>query len=153
MLAALLTVPAHAQRASLAVSGFPVIFPSPTVADLDVGILTSSTATTFTVEALSGQPIPRLTIVSIRCEIPCPVTGTKAPGTLRWRRADLPLWMPLGTTDVQIESRVVERRLPYPQSNNPWTNSIYWQALVGWTIDAPAANTFNIVMTLTLTTP
>lgn len=153
MLAALLTVPAYAQRASLSVSGYPVVFPAPTVADLDVGQLTSSTATTFTVEALSGQPIARLTIVSIRCAAPCPATGTKSPGTLRWRRADLPLWNPLTTSDVTIESRVVQRLLAFPQSNNPWSNSVYWQALVGWTTDAPAANTFNIVMTLTLTAP
>lgn len=153
MFTALLTVSAHAQRTSLNVSGFPVVFATPTAADLDAGTLPSGTATTFVVEVIAGQPIPRLTIVSIRCQLPCPATGTKPVTGLQWRRADLPVWNTLTTIDVPIESRVVERRLPLPQSNNPWSNSLYWQALGGWTTDAPGINTYNIVMTLTVTAP
>jgi hypothetical protein len=150
---ALVTVPLHAQRTTLTVSGFPVVFAAPTAADLDGGTLSSSTATTFTVEVTAGQPIARLTTVSIRCQAPCPATGSMSMAALLWRRADLGVWTPLTTMDVPIESRIVGRRLPLPQSNNPWSNSLYWQALADWTSNAPGANTFNIVMTLTVTTP
>lgn len=152
LLTALLTVPLHAQRANLTVSGFPVVFAAPTTADLDAGILASSTATTFTVEVTAGQPIPRLTLVSIRCQAPCPASGTKSMAAVMWRRADLGVWTPLTTLDVPIESRLVDR-LPLPQTNNPWSNALYWQTLIDWTADTPAIHIFNIVITLTVTTP
>ena len=150
---AILAVPLHAQRTSLNVSGYPVVFAPPTAADLDAGIISSATPTTFTVEILGGQPVARLTAVSIRCQAPCPVTGTKSPASLQWRRADLSVWTPLTTVDVPVDSRLVQRNLPLPQSNNPWSNSIYWQSVVGWTTDPPGIHTFNIVMTLTVTAP
>lgn len=147
---ALLTVPLHAQRGTLTVNGFPVVFAAATAADLDAGILMSGTATTFTVEITGGQPIPRVTTVSIRCQAPCPATGTKSMAALMWRRADLGAWVPLTTVDVPIESRVVER---IPATNNPWSNALYWQAMVDWTADTPAIHTFNIVITLMVTAP
>ena len=150
---ALVTVPLHAQRATLTVSGFPVVFAAPTATDLDAGTLSSGTATTFTVAVTAGQPIPRLTTVSIRCQAPCPATGSMSAAALQWRRADQGAWIPLTTVDVPIESRIIDRGLPLPQSNNPWSNSMYWQALIGWTVNASGANTYNIVMTLTVTTP
>jgi hypothetical protein len=150
---ALLIAPLHAQRTNLTVSGYPVVFTPPTAADLDAGIISSSTPTTFTVEIVGGQPQPRLTTVSIRCQAPCPATGTKLPASLQWRRADLAVWTALSTVDVPVDSRVVQRNLPLPQSNNPWSNTIYWQTVVGWTSDAPGIQTFNIVMTLTVTAP
>lgn len=150
---AILTVPLHAQRTSLNVTGYPVVFAPPTATDLDAGTIASITPTTFTVEVLGGQPVPRLTLVSIRCQAPCPVTGTKSAASLRWRRADLSVWTPLTTIDVPVDSRIVQRGLALPQSNNPWSNAVYWQTLVGWTSDPPGIHTFNIVMTLTVTAP
>ena len=150
-ISALGALPASAQRTQLTVTGFPVSFPAATPADLTAGTLASATVTTFTVEALGGQPNARLTVVSIRCEAPCPAVGSKSPASVRWRRADLGTWNALTTNDVQIESRIITRSLALPASNNPWSNSLYWQALVGWTTDPPASNTFNIVMTVTVT--
>jgi hypothetical protein len=150
-ISALGALPAWAQRTQLTVTGFPVVFAAPTPADLTAGSLTSATVTSFTVEALGGQPNARLTVVAIRCQVPCPAVGNKSPASLRWRRADLGTWNALTTTDVQIESRIITRGLALPASNNPWSNSLYWQALVGWTTDPPSNHTYNIVMTVTVT--
>ena len=145
-------VPAHAQRTTLSVSGFPVVFPAPTAAELTSGVVTSPTATTFTINAQTGTTAQRTTIVSIRCEVPCPVGGTKSVAQLRWRRADLSAWNTLTTSDVIIESRPVFRSQPLPASNDPWSNSLYWQFQVSWS-DPPETSTYNIVMTLTVTVP
>ena len=144
---------AHAQRTIFTVSGFPVTFPAPTAAELTAGSVTSATAITFTVNAQTGSSTQRTTTVSIRCQAPCPQTGTKATGTLRWRRADQAVWNTLTTSDVDIESRPVFRNQPLPASNDPWSNSLYWQFLVDWMTDTPGTSTFNIVMTLTVTVP
>jgi hypothetical protein len=148
-----LSVPAQAQRTIFTVSGFPVTFASPTAAELTAGSITSANAITFTVNAQTGTSTQRTTTVSIRCDAPCPATGTKSMATLRWRRADQAAWNTLTTSDVVIESRPVFRNLPLPLSNDPWSNSLYWQFLVDWTNDTPGTSTFNIVMTLTVTTP
>lgn len=153
MLVAVLTGHVYAQPTTVTVSGFPVTFPPVTAADLDAGILSSSTPTSFTVEITGGQPVARTTIVTLRCQAPCPVTGSKPAAQLQWRRADLPFWQTLSTTDVEVERRVVERRLPLPQSNNPWSATLYWQTLLDWSTDSPGIHTFDIVLTLTVTAP
>src|SRR5690554_1431766 len=91
MLAVLLASPVQAQRATLTVTGFPVTFGPPTIADLDAGILTSNSATTFTVQ-MQTVGATRTTTVSIRCQTPCPASGTKPPAGLQWRRADSGTW-------------------------------------------------------------
>jgi hypothetical protein len=145
--------PMQAQRTIFTVSGFPVTFPTPTAAELTAGAITSANAITFTVNAQTGNPSQRTTTVSIRCQAPCPQSGTKSIGTLRWRRADLAAWNTLTTSDVVIETRPVFRNQPLPASNDPWSNSLYWQFLVDWMSDTPGTSTFNIVMTLTVTVP
>jgi hypothetical protein len=147
------TAPAHAQRTIFTVSGFPVTFATPTAAELTAGTITSANAITFTVNAQTGTTSVRTTTVSIRCQAPCPASGTKSIGTLRWRRADRAAWNTLTTSDVVIESRIVIRNDPLPSSNDPWSNSLYWQFLVDWVNDLPGTSTFNIVMTLTVTVP
>ena len=150
----LLNGPANAQgRTGFTVSGFPITFPAPTAAELTAGSITSANAITFTVDPQTGSPAQRTTTISIRCQAPCPQSGTKAMGTLRWRRADQAIWNALTTSDVVIESRPVFRNQPLPASNDPWSNSLYWQFLVDWMNDTPGTSTFNIVMTLTVTSP
>lgn len=152
MMTAFLSVPAHAQRTQLSVSGFPVTFTAPTAAELTSGIVTSATATTFAVNAQTGTTAQRTATVSIRCQAPCPVSGTKTVGELQWRRADLAAWNTLSTSDVNIESRAMFRNQPLPASNDPWSNSLYWRFLINWN-DTPGTSTYNIVMTLTVTVP
>lgn len=147
------TALAQGQRTIFTVSGFPITFPAPTAAELTAGSITSANAITFTVNAQTGTTAERTTTVSIRCQAPCPQSGTKSVATLRWRRADLAAWNTLTTSDVVIESRPVFRNQPLPASNDPWSNSLYWQFLVDWMTDTPGTSTFDIVMTLTVTSP
>jgi hypothetical protein len=147
------SAPAQAQRTIFTVSGFPVTFPTPTAAELTAGSITSASAITFTVNAQTGNPQQRTTTVSIRCQAPCPQSGAKSMATLRWRRADQAIWNTLTTSDAVIETRPVFRNQPLPASNDPWSNSLYWQFLVDWLNDTPGTSTFNIVMTLTVTVP
>ena len=153
MMTALLSVPAHAQRTQLQVTGFPVAFAAPTAAELTSGTITSATATTFTINAQTGTTAQRTATVSIRCQAPCPTAGTsKTVADLQWRRADLAAWNTLSTTDVVIETRAMFRGQPLPASNDPWSNSLYWRFVIDWN-DVPATYTYNIVMTLTVTVP
>ena len=150
-LAYALPATAHAQKTTLTMSGYPIAFPAPTATDFINGQITSTTALLFTVDATTGSPTQRTTTVSIRCSAPCPTTGTKSLSGLQWRRADLGNWVPLTTTDTDVESRVVLKG----STNDPWSNSIYFQFSLGWTTDPPSAtaNSFDIVMTLTVTVP
>jgi hypothetical protein len=143
-------VRSSAQQTTLALTGFPVAFTTPTGADFVTGSIQSATATTYTVDATSGATSQRTTTVSVRCRTPCPASGAKALSTLQWRRADLGAWTTLTTTDVFVEQRAVFRN----GANDPWSNSVLWRFLLGWTTDPPMASTrFNVVFTLTVTAP
>lgn len=146
---------AHAQRTRMTVTGFPVNFPAPTGADFSAGSISSSTGITFTVDAQTGPISQRTTTVFIRCGAPCPTTGTKPLGDLKWRRGDQANWTVLTTTDALVESRLMFRNQPLPASNDPWSNTIFFQFALGWLSDAPAAtaNSYNIIMTLSVTVP
>ncbi len=98
---------------------------------------------------LTGNPT-RVTTVSIRCQTPCPSSGSKPVSGLQWRRADQSGWNTLTTSDVVIESRTV-RPSQGPAGNNPWSNSLYWQLITGWTTDPPGTHVYDIVVTLTVT--
>jgi hypothetical protein len=140
---------AHAQKTTLTVSGYPIAFPAPTATDFTNGFITSTSALLFTVDATTGSPAQRTTTVSIRCSAPCPTTGTKTG--LLWRRSDLGTWITLSTTDADVETRVVFKG----STNDPWSNSIYFQFALDWLADAPSAttNSYDIIMTLTVTIP
>lgn len=144
----------HAQRTNLSVTGFPVNFAAPTGADFDAGFIESASAITFTVDAQTGTTGARTTTVSIRCAVPCPTTGSKSVSTLSWRRAD-GTWNVLSTTDAAVETRVVYHKQPLPDSNDPWSNSIYFRFALGWLTDPPnaTANQYSIIITLTVTVP
>jgi len=150
MMPMLLPVAAHAQKTQLTVSGYPIAFPSPTAADYTAGFITSTGSLLFTVDATSGNSLQRTTSVSIRCAAPCPATGTKPLNTLQWQRPGGP-WTTLTTTNALVESRAVLRGLV----NDPWSNTIDFRFTLGWTTDPPSAsaNTYNIILTLTVTVP
>src|SRR5688572_12689671 len=157
LLAAVMAQPqdTYAQRTRMTVSGFPVNFPTPLGADFDAGFIDSATGITFTVDAQSGTNTQRTTTIMIRCAAPCPTTGTKPVGDLKWRRADLGTWNTLTTTNTLVESRPVFRNQPLPASNDPWSNTLYFQFALSWVGDPPAAtpNAYNIIMTLIVTVP
>ncbi len=141
---------AAAQQTTLALTGFPVAFTTPTGADFVSGSIQSATTTTYTVNATSGSTAQRTTVVSVRCRTPCPASGAKALSTLQWRGADLGTWTTLTTTNVFVEQRAVFRN----GANDPWSNSVLWRFLLDWTTDPPMASTrFNVRFTLTVTVP
>lgn len=157
MVAAAITQPVmgFAQRTNLTVTGVPLTFPTPTGADFEAGQITSASGITFTVAAQTGTTGQRTTTVSIRCAAPCPTTGTKPMSDLKWRRADLGTWVALSTTDAVVESRPMFRNQPLPASNDPWSNTIFFQFALGWLTDPPSAtqNSYGIILTLTVTVP
>jgi hypothetical protein len=157
LLAAVLLQPGdtYAQRTRMTVSGFPINFPTPSGADFDAGFIESATGITFTIDAQTGSNTQRTTTVMIRCGAPCPTTGTKSLSELSWRRADLGTWNPLTTTNDVVESRLVFRNQPLPASNDPWSNTLYFQFALSWLGDPPSAtpNSYNIIMTLIVTVP
>ena len=146
---------AFAQKTTLTISGFPLNFTTPTASDFIAGQITAASATTFTVNATTGTSAQRTTTVWVRCGTPCPSAGTKPGSTLFWRRADLSTWNALTTTFAQIETRTVFQGQPLPASNDPWSNSLYWQFSLSWTGDPPSAtaNAYNIIFQLTVTVP
>lgn len=150
--------PAGAQgplQTTLDVVGFPLTFNTPTAVDFAAGFIMSSTPITFTVDAQTGTTAQRTATVSIRCAAPCPAQGTKSGSSLHWRRADLGNWNTLTTVDALVESRLMFRGLPPPGSNDPWSNSLYFQFLLDWMADVASAtpNRFDVIMTLTVTAP
>jgi hypothetical protein len=138
-----------AQSTTIAVVGFPLAFPTPTGGDFVAGFIQSA-GTTFTVDATTGTTAQRTTIVSVRCNAPCPATGPKSLATLQWSRQDLGTWQTLTTTDAFVEQRFVFRN----GTNDPWSNTLNWRFLLDWTGDPPGALTrFDIRFTLTVTVP
>ena len=142
---------ADAQKTNLTVTGFPVAFPVPSGTDFAALSITSASSITFSVATVSGKG-QRTTTVSIRCGTPCPTTGTKSVSSLQWRRSDVANgWTTLTTSDAAVETRVVQTGT----TNDPWSNSLFFRFNLSWTGDAPSAtaNSYNIIMTLTVTVP
>jgi hypothetical protein len=141
---------AFAQNTQLRVAGFPVSFPVVTGAHFAAGFVDASNTTTFTVNA-HGSLSTRIASVSLRCNSPCPANGGPKPlATLKWRRADLPTWNTLTTSNVEVEKRT----MILAGTNDPWSNQILWRFNLDWLNDPPgAATTFNVVFTLTVTLP
>ena len=75
--------------------------------------------------------------------------GTKPIGDLQWRRGDLATWNSLTTTNSTVESKTMLRNL----TNDPYSNTIFFRALLSWSGDGPATYTPTIIVTATLTTP
>lgn len=149
--AALVPTGARAQNLSttLTVTGFPLSV-APTGGDFASGSVDTSPVS-FEVEASAGPAnASRTTILSIRCALPCPVTGTKPVSSLYWRRSDQGGWTQLTTGDAEVEQRAVVRN----GMNNPWGNSLLFRFLLSWAGD-PAGTTgsYEVVLTLTVTAP
>lgn len=136
-------------QVDLILSQTPNVFPAPTVADYDGGLVLAPTGILFTVDVTGGSPATtRTSIVSIRSSS-ASLGGGKPLSDLEWRRADLATWTPMTTTDATIESRPVRRNA----LNDPWSNTVFFRIRLNWTTDPPATYSAGLVFTLTVTTP
>jgi len=75
--------------------------------------------------------------------------GSKALGDLEWRRSDLAAWNTIGSTDTQVEQKVMIRGL----LNDPWGNTVFFRMKLSWTVDPPATYSANYQVTLSQTVP
>jgi hypothetical protein len=135
---------------SLAISGFPITLTSPTGADFLSGQVQSA-GVTFEVDATAGPANQaRTATVALRCQLPCPTSGSKALAALQWRRADLGTWTSLTTSDVVVE----QRSMSHNGLNDPWGNTLFFRFLLDWLSDpAGTSGSFELVVTLTVTAP
>lgn len=133
---------AGAQATSLSTSGFAVTFPTAGGAEFAQGWVAASATTSFTVNATSttGGWTTRNTLVCVKA-----ASGTTFAGKLQWRRSDLTTWNTLATTNTAVETR----NITYNGTNDPWTQTVYWRAVLGWTTDAPASTgSAQVIFTL-----
>ena len=138
--------PLAAQKTSLTLANATVTFLAPTAADYVAGFVTAGTPVTFTLASNGGGGGARTTTVLIRATS-ASLGGGKVIGDLQWRRSDLSTWNSIGSTDVQIEQRVLVKG----GTNDPWSNTIFFRMLLSWTTDAPGPYAANYVITLSQT--
>lgn len=137
-----------AAQVDITLTGAPNVFPAPTVADYDAGVVSNPTGITFTINVSGGAAANRTTIVSVRSSA-ASLGGGKPLSDLQWRRADLATWNTMTTTDATIESRPVRKN----NLNDPWSNTVFFRMLLSWTGDLPGTYSAGLVFTLTVTTP
>jgi len=147
VLALLVPVQVRAQQATLTLISAPATLSTPTAADYNAGFVVGLTGITFTVDLAGGANTPRTTIVSIRSTATT-MGATKPIGDLQWRRADLGTWNSVTTNNV-----VVQTVTPFRRNDPPWSNTIFFRALLSWTADPPGSYSAPLVVTLTVTTP
>lgn len=153
---ALLAAPSAARAqfffTRMTVADFPLTNTGPTILDFDAGSV-SLGSTAYSVELLLnffGSFSPRVTAVAVRCNTPCPASGTAPVARLQWRRADLATWNTLTTTFVNIETRTAT----FGGTNDPWSNAMFWRYQLSYTAVPPmAATQFNIQFQLQVTAP
>lgn len=146
-LALLVPVKVRAQQATLTLINVPTTLSTPTAADYNAGFVAGPTGITFTVGLAGGGNNARTTTVSIRSTATT-MGGTKPVGDLQWRRADLGTWNSVTTSNV-----VIQTVTPFRRSDPPWSNTIFFRALLSWTSDLPGSYLAPLVLTLTVTTP
>jgi hypothetical protein len=148
-LVALVTVasPAVAQKTNLTLSGGTITFPSPTASDYINGFVNSTTGVTYTLNATNGNQ-SHTTTVLIRTTSANLGSG-KSLGDLQWRRSDLSAWNSIGSTNAQVEQKIMIRST----LNDPWSNTIFFRMILDWTKDAPATYSANYQITLSQTVP
>lgn len=143
---------AGAQRmTSLTISGWPLSVTATSANDFEVGFINLG-STTFTVDALSNQPVftLRSTTVEVQCVPACPRTGTVPLAGVQWRRNDQANWTTLTTGYVPIETRT----LAFNGVNDPWSQTLHWRYALDWATNPPAAaSQFRIRFRLTVAAP
>lgn len=156
LVVALLASDASAQgnrRTRMTITGHPLTVASTTVNDFDAGsVAAGSTQVTvdLTTNSGAGGFSPRVTTVRVRCNTPCPNSGTLAVSGLQWRRSDLAVWNALTTSFVTVEQRTAT----YNGSNDPWSRTVFWRYALSYTGTPPtAATSFRVQYQLQVTAP
>lgn len=135
-------------RTTIAVTGGPVAFPTPTAADYDAGFILATAPLVFTVDASGGPATQRTATVAVS-GTSATLGGAKPLSDLQWRRADLGAWNGLTLGGLNVEAHPMVRN----GLNDPWTNSVYFRMLLSWAATPPGTYTTGITLTLTVTTP
>jgi hypothetical protein len=141
------------RRTNVTTTGFTLTSGGASTTDYDAGSVTIGT-TGFTVNLTTnnggGGFSPRVTTVQVRCNTPCPASGTLALAGLQWRRTDLGVWNTLTTTFVTIETRTAT----FNGTNDPWSNSVVWRYALTWGgVPPTAATAFNVQFQLVVAAP
>lgn len=156
LLVALLAGDAAAQgnrRTQMTITGHPLTVTGTSVADFDAGSVAAGSTqvnVNLTTNNGAGGFSPRVTTVRVRCNTPCPNSGTLSLAGLQWRRSDLAVWNTLTTAFVTVEQRTAT----FNGVNDPWANTVFWRYLLTYTGTPPAAATaFRIQYQLQVTAP
>lgn len=141
------------RRTTLTTSGFAMTVNGASTTDYDAGAVSIGN-TTFTVDLTTnsggGGFSPRVTTVNVRCNTPCPTSGTLPLGGLQWRRNDLGTWNTLTTTFVLVESRTAT----FGGTNDPWNNTLVWRYALTWAgVPPTAATAYQVQFQLVVTAP
>jgi hypothetical protein len=147
---------AHAQgnrRTVMTITGFPLTTTGTTVLDFDAGSVAVG-STNFDVNLTTntggGGFSPRVTTVRVRCNTPCPNSGTLPLTGLQWRRSDLGVWNTLTTAFVTVETRTAT----FSGLNDPWANSLFWRYVLTYVGTPPtAATAYRVQFQLQVTAP
>lgn len=127
----------------LTLGGFTGNVGNTTQANFDAGFRQSGSATTYTVQITAANTI-RTTGVYIRADA-ATMGGGKPVSDCQWRRNDLGTWNPLTTSDVLVESRVIQT------NGTSWNNSIWFRCSLDWATDLPRAYSVGVTITLQVT--
>jgi hypothetical protein len=141
------------KRTTLAVAGFPLSGTASATTDFDAGAITLNNTTitvNLTTNSGGGGFSPRVTTVNVRCNTPCPASGT-ALATLEYRNVtNSGPWIPLTTTFQQVDSKTVA----FNGADDPWVATVGWRYALAWQTSAPAtATAFYIQFELAVTAP
>jgi len=134
-------------KTDLTLGNAAITFPAPTATDYINGYVYSTGGVTYTVDATNGTQ-PHTTTISIRATSANLGSG-KVLSDLEWRRSDLAAWNAIGSTNAQVEQKVMTRGV----LNDPWGNTIFFRMKLSWTSDAPATYSAGYQITLSQTVP
>jgi len=141
------------RRTEMTIAGFPLTSTSATPTEYDAGSVTLGSTTisvNLTTNSGAGGFSPRVTTVSVRCNTPCPATGTLAAAGLQWRRSDLGTWNAISTVFNLVETRTAT----FNGTNDPWSNTIFWRYVLTWTgVPPTAATSYYIQFQLQVSAP
>ena len=138
--------PASAQAVDttqLSLSGFSGAFPTPTVAQVDAGIVPAGSQLTFTITNLFKKNLVTATIYIAASA--ATIGGTKSSGDVQWRLSPSGTFVGLTTTNALVGTYNVPQTIGASVSG-----SLDLQMLVRWT-DPPATYSgTNIIITMTV---
>jgi hypothetical protein len=141
------------RRTQMTITGHPLTVTGTTITDFDAGSVAAGSTqvnVNLTTNSGGGGFSPRVTTVRVRCNTPCPNSGSLALSGVQWRRSDLAVWNTLTTAFVTVEQRTAT----FNGANDPWSNTVFWRYLLSYTGTPPtAATAFRVQYQLQVTAP